>query len=50
VLTELAPGARMREDILDQMGFNPQVAPNLKPMDSRLFCTGRMGLAEHLDS
>ena len=50
VLTELAPGARMREDILDQMGFNPQIAPNLKPMDSRLFCTGRMGLAEHFDS
>ncbi|WP_290490640.1 MULTISPECIES: CoA-transferase [unclassified Aerococcus] len=37
VLTELAPGLDLQKDILDQMGFSPVVADDLKVMDSHLF-------------
>lgn len=46
VLTELAPGLDLREHVLDRMGFAPAVAPDLRPMESRLFRPGPMGLAE----
>ena len=46
MLTEIAPGMRLREDVLDQMGFEPLVSPSLKPMDKRLFRAGPMGMHE----
>ncbi len=45
-VTELAPGARLQEDILDQMDFKPHVACDLKEMDPRIFSNGAMGLRE----
>ena len=44
ILTEIAPGVRLQEDILDQMAFSPAIAPDLKLMDRRLFAAGAMGL------
>ncbi|HWK47634.1 MAG TPA: CoA-transferase [Stellaceae bacterium] len=46
VLTEIAPGIRLREDVLDQMGFAPLVSPSLHLMDARLFRPGPMALRE----
>ncbi len=45
-LTEIAPGIRLQEDVLDRMAFRPRIAPDLQIMDARLFRPGRMGLAE----
>jgi propionate CoA-transferase len=44
VLTEVAPGLDVERDILQQMGFRPRVAEQLKPMDVRLFREQPMGL------
>ncbi|MBE9607330.1 acyl CoA:acetate/3-ketoacid CoA transferase [Acetobacteraceae bacterium H6797] len=44
VLTEIAPGIRLEEDVLSQMGFRPKVSPNLIEMDKRLFRKGPMGI------
>jgi propionate CoA-transferase len=45
VLTEIAPGVRLKEDVLDRMAFAPRLAPDLKTMDPRLFRPGPMGMA-----
>ena len=37
ILTEIAPGIDLQRDILDQMGFRPHIAPDLKTMDPRIF-------------
>ena len=37
VLTEIAPGADLQRDILDQMDFIPAVSDKLRLMDARLF-------------
>lgn len=47
VLCEIAPGVRLQEDVLDQVGFEIKTDPDLKEMDSRLFREGPMGLAEN---
>jgi propionate CoA-transferase len=44
-LTEIAPGARLEQDVLGQMGFRPKISPNLKEMDPRIFRPGPMGLS-----
>jgi propionate CoA-transferase len=44
-LIEIAPGVDLQRDILDQMEFAPALAPDLKPMDPRIFGVERMGLA-----
>ena len=44
VLTEIAPGVDLQKDILDQMGFRPILAEDLKRMDSRIFREEKMGL------
>ena len=44
VLTEIAPGIDLQRDIFDQMCFRPQVAPDLKTMDARIFHDQPMGL------
>ena len=48
VVTEIAPGIRLREDVLDQIDFKLQVLPELPQMDARIFGKGRMGLLEAL--
>jgi len=45
ILTEIAPGVDLRKDILDQMGFVPEISPELKCMDERLFRPEKMELA-----
>lgn len=37
VLTEIAPGVDLQKDILDCMGFAPEIAADLKTMDPRIF-------------
>ena len=44
VLVEIAPGIDLHKDILDQMDFKPIIREPLGIMDSRIFCSGRMGL------
>ena len=46
ILTEIAPGIDLQRDVLDQMDFCPEIAPDLKEMDPRLFCQGPMGIRE----
>ncbi|CAJ0999275.1 Acetate CoA-transferase YdiF [Sodalis praecaptivus] len=43
-LTEIAPGIDLERDILQQMGFRPRIAAELKTMDARLFSPQPMGL------
>ena len=48
VVTEIAPGVRLQEDVLDQLSFEVKVSPDLKPMDSRIFRDGPMGLRQEI--
>jgi propionate CoA-transferase len=43
---EVAPGVDLERDILAQMAFRPQVAPDLKLMDARIFRDELMGLRD----
>ena len=45
ILTEIAPGVDLRKDILDQMGFAPEISPALRCMDERLVRPEKMELA-----
>ena len=45
ILTEIAKGVDLERDILSHMEFRPQIAPELKIMDERLFREGPMGIA-----
>jgi propionate CoA-transferase len=47
-LVEIAPGIDLQKDILDQMGFKPQVAADLRPMDSRIFLEEPMGIRDEI--
>jgi len=44
LLIEIAPGIDLQKDILNQMEFEPQISPNLKIMDSRIFDPAKMNL------
>lgn len=46
-LTEVAPGIDVERDVLGKMEFRPQVSPQLRQMDRRIFDEGLMGL--HVD-
>ena len=46
VLTEIAPGVRLREDVLDRIGFEVRVSDALRTMDARIFRPGPMGLRD----
>jgi len=46
VLAEIAPGVRLKEDVLDQIGFPIRVRDPLKTMDARIFRAGPMGMRE----
>jgi len=43
-LVEIAPGVRLKEDILDQMDFYPIISPDLKVMDPRIFIDTKMNI------
>jgi propionate CoA-transferase len=45
-LTEIAPGVRLKQDVLAQMDFRPRISPQLKQMDPRIFRPGPMGIGE----
>ncbi len=42
-LVEIAPGIEVERDILSQMAFKPNISPQLKAMDARLFDPQPMG-------
>lgn len=44
LLTEIAPGIDLKKDVLDQMGFTPLIADEIKIMDPRIFRNEPMGL------
>lgn len=44
VLTEIAPGIQLENDILANMDFVPEISPHLKEMDPRIFLPSPMGL------
>jgi len=46
VLTEIAPGVRLQEDVLDQIGFPIRISDTLKTMDARIFRLGPMGMRD----
>ena len=48
-IIEVAPGVSIEKDILPYMGFAPEIAPDVKEMDSALFCEKWGKLGESLD-
>jgi propionate CoA-transferase len=48
VLKEIAPGVRLKEDVLDRIGFDVRVSEDLKHMDARIFRPGPMNLRDTL--
>ncbi|MBN3562986.1 acyl CoA:acetate/3-ketoacid CoA transferase [Aliamphritea spongicola] len=46
LLTEIAPGVDLQQDILDQMEFTPLIDDDLSVMDERLFYNRKMRLDE----
>jgi propionate CoA-transferase len=44
-LIEIAPGADVQRDVLDQMGFRPRISPDLREMDGALFRAAPSGLS-----
>lgn len=47
-LVEIAPGVDLRKDVLDQIGFQPVIADDLKTMDPGIFCEHWGGLGEYI--
>ncbi|MEM5367796.1 CoA-transferase [Paraburkholderia azotifigens] len=47
-LIEVAPGIDLERDIFAQMEFRPQVSPDLKAMDARLFAPARLGIHDEV--
>ena len=43
ILTEIAPGVDLERDILGQMDFKPEISPELKTMDERIFLDQPLG-------
>jgi propionate CoA-transferase len=41
-LIEIAPGVDLQKDVIDQMGFEPAISPDLKEMDPRIFTDAKM--------
>ena len=44
-LVEIAPGVDLERDVVAHMEFIPQISPDLKRMDSRIFVDAPMGLS-----
>ncbi len=47
MLTEIAPGVDLERDVLGQMDFRPEISPDLKTMDARIFTDSLMNLTLH---
>ena len=47
-LVEIAPGIDLKKDILDQIGFEPVIAEDLKTMDPSIFCEHWGGLGNYI--
>ena len=47
-LIEIAPGVDLQKDVLDRMGFRPNISKDLKTMDKRLFLPPPLGLATYI--
>lgn len=47
-LTEIAPGLDLQKDVLDQIGFEPAISPELKTMDPEIFCETWGGLGKYI--
>ena len=50
VLTEIAPGLELQRDVLDQMGFKPEIAADLKMMDPAIFSENWGGLRDIIEN
>ena len=48
-LIEIAPGLELERDILSQMDFRPEIADNLKTMDSGIFTEHWGGLKDYME-
>ena len=48
-LIEIAPGVDLQKDVLDQIGFVPEIAKDLKTMDPGIFREEWGGLKDYLD-
>ena len=46
MLTEIAPGIDLQNQILDKMDFTPIISPDIKVMDEALFNVGIVGMRE----
>jgi propionate CoA-transferase len=44
-MIEIADGLDPETDVIAHMGFVPEVADDLRPIDARVFTDGPMGLA-----
>ena len=47
-LVEIAPGIDLEKDVLGNMGFRPEISPDLKPMDPDIFRESWGGLSKYL--
>ena len=47
VVTEIAPGVSLQENIIDQSEFPLIISPKLKDMDAKFFRDEKMGSALH---
>ena len=49
MLIEIAKGADLQKDILDQMEFKPLISENLKEMTTDIYKEGVFGLKEKME-
>lgn len=49
MLTEIAPGIDLEQDVLEKMNFRPLISKNLKLMDARIFSDETLGLKKSFE-
>ncbi len=47
-LIEIAPGIDLQKDVLDRLGFKPEISPDLKLMDAEIFKENWGGLGKYI--
>jgi propionate CoA-transferase len=47
-LIEIAPGIDLQKDVLDRLGFTPEISPDLKLMDAEIFQENWGGLGKYI--